>query len=147
MLCLFWGCRKSILQNSRWLAYSLVRGLWISLPTLRDYSFIKALVLDKGHYQVYEILFWSWWENMNYTLDLWFLSLGLTPVIFKFWMEAFFFIVLSFVTVQGLLQLPPASRSRVKQAVVSALLSALYFSFGFDSQRSHLRELTFAFLF
>lgn len=57
-VCLFCGCRKSISlkQQVAGLAHSLVKGFWISLPTCLDYSFIKALVLGKGQYQLYEAL-------------------------------------------------------------------------------------------
>ena len=51
--------------------------------------------------------------------------MSLTLVIFKFWMEVFYKFFHGFLVRQNFCQLPPASRSRVQQAVVSALLSIL----------------------
>lgn len=136
MLCLFWACRKSILQNSRWLAYSLVRGLWISLLTLPDYSFIKAVFLGKGHYQVYEILFLK--LVREYELCTW-------PLVSILGSNSSHFQVLN----GGLFLYysVPGYCARTSATPTCFQISALYFSFVFDSQRSHFRELTFAFLF
>lgn len=149
MLCVYFGDVENLFfKTAGGLAHSLVKVLWISLPTCLDYSFIKALVLGKGQYQLYEALFLK--LGREYKLHTWSLISIHEP-------DSTHFQVLNeslsspppMVTLPGqnFWQLPPASRSRVQQAVVAALLSALYFSFGFDSQRSCFSELFFAFLF
>ena len=58
MLCAYFGDVENLLFNiAGGLAHSVVKGLWISFPTCLEYSFIKALVMGKGQYELYEAFF------------------------------------------------------------------------------------------
>lgn len=108
-------------------------------------SFIKALVLGRGHYQVYEILFSK--LVREYELYTWPLLSILGPNSSHFQVLNGGLFLSYFVLGYCARTSATPTCFQIKSETGCGFSSALLSSFGFDSQRSHFGELTFAFLF